>query len=127
EPEPRCGEDALGHLLNHHGAVKEIRTRAAVCFRDVGEEKAGLARLAPHLATDLPLSLPALVVGCDLALNEGGDSLAEELVLLLVDGARARHGVCSLGRYASGPAEPNQRRCAKLHLARALREEVHPS
>ena len=85
-------EHALGHLLDHHGAVEEVGAGPAVLFRHVGEEEARLAGLLPHLAAHLAVLLPALVVGGDLAIDEGADASAEKLVLLLVDGARAGHG-----------------------------------
>ena len=81
------GVDALGHLLDHDGAVEEVGAAAAVLLGHVGEQQPRLAGLAPHLAADLALLLPALVVGRDLAIDEGVDGLAEELVLVLVDAA----------------------------------------
>src|SRR6185503_4785532 len=87
QPKPRRREHALGHLLDHDGAVEEIRAAPAVLLGHVREQQARLAGLAPHLAADLALLLPALVVGRDLAIDEGLDGLAEELVLVLVDAA----------------------------------------
>src|SRR6185295_3841761 len=74
---------------------QEIGTGAAVLHGNVGEQQSRLAGLAPHLAADLALLFPALVMRRDLGLDEGDDGLAEELVLLAVDLARYGHGAPS--------------------------------
>src|SRR5262245_46690027 len=92
QPEARRGIYALGHLLDHHRAEQEVHARAAILFRYVGQQQPRLAGPAPHLAADLAFLLPALVIGRNLSLDEGGDGPAKELMLLAVDLARYGHG-----------------------------------
>src|SRR5690606_7676981 len=84
------GEARLVHareLLHHDDGVEEVTAAAAPLLFHPGADEAGLAGGTPDLARDAAVLDPRLLVRHHLALDEGADVLAEELVLLGEDGA----------------------------------------
>src|SRR5262249_5714719 len=94
--------DVAHHLLDHDDAGQEVGAAAAVFARNVGQQQAERAGLAPDRAIDHALFLPARVVRHDLGLDEPPHGLAEEFVLLLV-GPGHRLPPCQEPRPTSGP------------------------
>ncbi|MNG20598.1 hypothetical protein D3C84_1048690 [compost metagenome] len=74
-------------LLDHHGAVEEVGTHAAIFFRDVRAEHAGLTGLVPQGTVDVAVLLPLGVERHGLLLEEFAHGLAELLVLVTEQGS----------------------------------------
>ncbi|MCY1298960.1 hypothetical protein D9M70_484710 [compost metagenome] len=87
----------VGQLLGHDLLVAEIlQPGTAVLLIRPGQQEAHLPRLLPHTAVDHTGGLPFLLVRHHLLLQEGPESIAEQVVLGFE--VNALHGVGSLGR-----------------------------
>ena len=93
QPETDAAVAAGGGLLGDDRVVPEVRVAAAaVLLGHRHAEEALLAGLEPHTAVDDLRLLPFLVMGRDVAIEEGPVGLAEQFMLGLEQGALVLDG-----------------------------------
>src|SRR6185503_11900886 len=88
-------------LLHDDDGAQEVCPRAAVARLEPWAQEALGAGLAPHLAVDLALLAPALLVRPDLAVHELAERLTEGVVVGVEQGAIHRRSITSERRAAS--------------------------
>jgi hypothetical protein len=76
-----AGEGGLGQRLGEHQVGQGIGLAAAVFAFVHQAEQAGRAELSQHLARRVPRRFPGQAVRLDLAGDEAGDLVAQQLVL----------------------------------------------
>jgi hypothetical protein len=86
QEEIRPGGTGACELLGEDDAEDEVCILAAIAAWYRRAQQPLLARSAPHIARDLTLLLPGIVVGNDLLSQEMADGLCEQLVFVREDG-----------------------------------------
>ena len=86
--EADAGQAQATDFLDHHGAIEEVRCHAAVFFREMRAEHAGLPRLVPQGAIDMAILFPLGMKRYGLLLEKPAHAVAE----LFVFGAENRSG-----------------------------------
>ena len=75
------GQPKAPDLFDHHGAVEKVRRHAAVFFRDMRAEHAGLPRLVPQRALNVAILLPLCMERHGFLLKKFAHAVAKLFVL----------------------------------------------